>query len=54
MPKFKDVFEFQKAFPTKADKEKALKTMSNAEIDVLIKSCPNVQGKVFYSKFKSK
>ena len=46
------VLEFQKKYKTKEEKEKALKAMSNKEIDELIADCPNVQGKVFYSKFK--
>ena len=49
---YKDVFEFQKAFPTKAEREKQLKSMSNAEIDKLISTCGTPQGKVYYKKFK--
>ena len=43
---------FQKKYPTGEQKEEALKKMSNAEIDELIKDCPNIYGKIFYSKFK--
>ena len=45
--------DFQKKYPTKAEKEKALSEMSNAEIDRLIKASTNVQAKIFYSKFKT-
>jgi len=51
---FKDVFEFQKAYPTKAGREKALKQMSNAQIDKLAKTCGTIQGKVYISSFKKK
>ena len=44
--------DFQKKYPTKADKEKALKAMSNAEIDELIKASTNIQAKIFYKSFK--
>ena len=51
---YKDIFEFQKAHPSKADREKALKQMSNAQIDKLAKTCGTVQGKVYISSFKKK
>ena len=50
---YKAVKDFQKAHPTKASKEEALKNMSDAQIDTLIKSCPNIQAKIFYASFKS-
>lgn len=46
------VDEFQKKYPTKAEKEKALKAMNNKEIDQLIKDSSNTYAKIFYSKFK--
>lgn len=46
--------KFQSDYPTKADKEKALKSMTNAQIDELIKASGNVQAKIFYSSFKKK
>lgn len=46
------VTRFQKAHPTKASKTKALKSMSNAQIDKLIKASSNTQAKIFYSSFK--
>lgn len=46
------VEEFQKKYPTKEQKEKALKAMTNAEIDALIADSTNIQAKVFYKKFK--
>lgn len=46
--------KFQKAYPTRASKEKALKSMTNAQIDTLIKASSNVQAKSFYASFKKK
>ena len=44
--------KFQREHPTKEDKEKALKTMTNEQIDELIEACGTVQGKIFYSKYR--
>ena len=44
--------DFQKKYPTKAAKEQALRGMSNAQIDSLVKQCGTQQGKIFYSSFK--
>ena len=44
--------EFQKKYPSKQEKEEALARMPDEEIDALIKACPNIYGKIFYSKFK--
>lgn len=46
------VIAFSKKYPTKKAKEEALRKMSDEEIDELIDDCPNIQGKIFYSKFK--
>ena len=48
------VDRFQKEHPTRASKEKALKGMTNAQIDNLIKASTNTQAKIFYSSFKKK
>lgn len=48
------VDRFQKAHPTKAAKEKALKSMTNTQIDTLIKASSNIQAKNFYASFKKK
>ena len=45
------VDEFQKKYPTKEAKEKALKGMTNTEIQKLIDNSTNTYGKIFYSKF---
>lgn len=50
----KIVEEFQKRYPTKADKEKALTVMSDAQIDELIADTSNIQAKIFYNKYKKK
>lgn len=44
--------KFQRDYPTKEEKEKALSTMTNEQIDELIEACGTVQGKIFYSKHK--
>ena len=49
----KIIDDFQQKYPTRADKEKALRRMSDSQIDKLISANPNVQAKIFYSKFRS-
>lgn len=50
-----DIIEdFQKKYPTRAEKEKALRNMTNEQIDELIKASTNVQAKIFYASFKKK
>ena len=53
MPNSKIIDDFQKKYPTKAEKERALRGMSDAQIDKLINASSNTQGKIFYSQFKS-
>ena len=48
----KIIENFQKANPTRAAKEKALKSMTNAQIDRLIAANPNKTAKTFYATFK--
>lgn len=48
------ILEFQKQYPTKAEKEKALKEMTNEQIDELIDASDNIYAKIFYSSFKKK
>ena len=48
----KIIIEFQEKYPTKADKEQALRNMSNEEIDALINATNNIYAKIFYSSFK--
>lgn len=50
--KYKKVLAFQKQYPTKKEKENALKQMSNAQIDELIADSPNTQAKIWYKSFK--
>ena len=45
---------FQTRYPTKQEKENALRNMTEEEIDVLIKASPSVYGKIFYSHFRKK
>ena len=46
------IFEFQKMYPTRGAREKALRGMSNEEIDEIISSCGTPQGKAYYASFK--
>lgn len=48
---FKDVFEFQKKYPTQEEREKALQKMSSDEIMQLSRSCGTVQGACYYARF---
>ena len=48
----KPVEDFQKKYTTKAAREKALKNMTNAQIDKLIKASGTQQAKIYYSSFK--
>jgi hypothetical protein len=49
----KDIIEeFQAKYPTKAEKEEALRGMSNDQIDELIAASSNIQAKIFYASFK--
>jgi hypothetical protein len=43
---------FQEKYKTKEAKEKALKAMTNEQIDELIADCPNIQAKIWYKSFK--
>jgi len=45
--------EFGEKYPSREEKEEALKQMTDEEIDELIESQDNIYGKIFYSKFKS-
>lgn len=46
--------EFNGLYKTKQEKEVVLQKMTKEEIDHLIITCPNIYGKIFYSKFKKK
>ena len=45
---------FQKAFPTRQEKEIALSRMTNEQIDKLVEASTNIQGKILYASFKKK
>lgn len=47
---FEDVYEFQEKYPTKEEKEEALKHLSNDEIRHLAYTCGTVTGAAWYSK----
>jgi len=47
-----NVFEFQNMYPIKPLREKALRGMTNDEIDEIIASCGTAQGKAYYASFK--
>ena len=46
------ILKFQDIYKTKKDKANALSNMSNNDIDFLIYCMDNINGKIFYSKFK--
>ena len=46
------VIKFQKKYPTKAGKAKALSKMADEQIDALIQDSPNVHQKIWFSSFK--
>ncbi len=48
----KIIEDFQKEYPSKAEKEEALRNMTNDRIDKLISASTNTQAKVFYASFK--
>ena len=48
-PKYKDVYEFQKKFKTKEEREKALRRMSDDEIWHIAKTCGNATASAYYS-----
>ena len=47
-----NVFEFQNMYPIKPLREKALRGMTNEEINEIIDSCGTAQGKAYYASFK--
>lgn|GEM_PF-3550574 len=51
-PVWQSVDVFQAVYQTKHEKEEALKTMTNEEIDYLISTSRNIYAKIFYSSFK--
>ena len=51
---YEKVKAFQEKYKTKADKENALKAMTNKQIDELIADSPNTQAKIWYKSFKKK
>ena len=44
--------EFQELYPSKEEREEAVKKLSDDEIDEIIESCGTVQGKIYYSQLK--
>ncbi|MBQ3391541.1 MAG: hypothetical protein IJL39_02315 [Clostridia bacterium] len=43
---------FQEKYPTREEKEAALRNMTDEQIDEMIEAMPNIYGKIFYSRFK--
>ena len=48
---FRDVFEFQEKYPSREEREQALKKMDPIEIQRLIQTCGTKQGKIYYNQF---
>ena len=46
--------EFQKLYPTKEEREEAIKGLPDEEIDEIINSCGIVQAKIYYSQLKKR
>ena len=46
------IIGFQEEYPTKEEKENALKQMTNEEINELIEASTNIYAKTFYSSLK--
>jgi hypothetical protein len=46
--------EFQKLYPTKEEREEAIKRLPDEEIDEIINSCGTVQAKIYYSQLKKR
>lgn len=44
--------EFHEKYPTREEKEEALRNMTDEQIDEMIEAMPNIYGKIFYSRFK--
>lgn len=53
MPKYEKMLEFQKRYPTKVGKARALNKMTDKQIDALIQDSPNVNQKIWLASFKS-
>ena len=51
---YKDVFEFQKKYKTKEQRERALLTMKPEEIMHIARTCGTVQGGAYYAQFAKK
>ena len=49
---YKSMWEFADDHPTSEEKEEALEEMTDEEIDILIDTCQNIYGKIWYSQHK--
>ena len=52
--RMKIIKKFQKLYNTREEKEEALRSMSDNDINFLIYCMDNIHGKIFYSKFLKK
>ncbi len=52
--RMKIIKKFQKLYKTREEKEEALRSMSDNDINFLIYCMDNIHGKIFYSKFLKK
>ena len=48
---YQELDEFQAKYPTREEREKALRTMSAAKIRQLARACRTVQGACWYARF---
>ena len=51
MKEYDNVFDFQRAYPVKREREAALGKMTDGQIEKLVRSCGTVQGKIYYASF---
>ena len=49
--KYRCINEFQAKYPTKGEREEALRNMTVEHISELIDATPNIQAKIYYSRF---
>lgn len=48
------VYELQELYPDKDEREKAVMSLPDSEINEIISSCGTIQGKIYYSNIKKR
>ncbi len=52
--RFKTIYEFQDAFPTRELREKEAMKMSDQDLDHIISICTNIYAKIYYADLKKR